>query len=329
MKGRITVLRLKILIIVLSLSGTVCIHGQWLEAYNYRMKITIDETMIPGTESLIDFPMLFSYTDTLLKSIAFGGEVGFPDGRDIRFTGPDRLSLLEYEFEYYDPVTGTLVAWVRIPSLPATVNSEIFLYFGDPQGSPHWNSSEVWSKQYTAVWHMSDDPSATAPQITDATSFLNHGTTGGIMAIDDQVEGKISGGIDFDGVDDYATMPVNGFNTDSGTVEMWINLDSIPLTTSDYFFAHRQEGPITDRTYLRIWDTGEWGTGMGDTYDLVRGSALGTAGWHHLAITWDGTEVWGFLDGMQDFGPQSYSALDTVREIFIMTWMPSSESADG
>ncbi|MBE9517765.1 MAG: DUF2341 domain-containing protein, partial [Bacteroidetes bacterium] len=150
MKGRITILRLTILIIVISLSGTVCLHGQWLEAYNYRMKITIDETMVPGTEPLIDFPMLFSFTDTLLKSITFGGEVGFPDGRDIRFTLPDRLTLLEDELEYYDPVTGTLVAWIRIPTLAATANSEIFLYFGDPQGSPKPHNSEVWNNQYTA-----------------------------------------------------------------------------------------------------------------------------------------------------------------------------------
>ncbi|MCD4709247.1 MAG: DUF2341 domain-containing protein [Bacteroidales bacterium] len=293
------------------------------------MKITIHETMVPGNDPLIDFPMLFSYTNKLLKSTSNGGYVSFPDGRDIRFTGPDPLTLLEYEFEYYDPVTGTLVAWVRIPFLSATANTEVFLYFGDPKGSPRWNRSEVWSNQYTAVWHMNDDPSAIAPQITDATSSMNHGTTGGTMTLNSLVEGKISGGIDFDGVDDYVTMPVNGFNTDSGTVEMWINLDLLPLITSDFFFAHRQQDPVSDRTCLRVWDTGEWGTGMGNTYDLVRGSILNTAAWHHLAITWNGTEVWGFLDGVKDFGPVSYSALDTVREIFVMTWMPSFESADG
>jgi len=329
LKGKIAIMRLTILVLGVSLSGMVGLHGQWLEGYSHRMRITIQETMIPGTDPLIEFPILFSYTDTILKSTSNGGLVSFPDGRDIRFTGPDRLTLLEDELEYYDPVTGTLVAWIQIPSLSAIANSEIFIYFGDPAASPKPLNSEVWSNQYTAVWHMNDDPSATAPQINDATSFLNHGTTGGTMATDDLVEGKISGGINFDGVDDYATMPVNGFNTDSGTVEMWINLNSIPLINSEYLFAHRQQDPISDRTYLRVWDSGEWGTGMGSTYDLIRGSALGTAAWHHLVITWDETEVWGFLDGMQDFGPVSYAALDTIREIFIMTWMPSSESADG
>jgi len=317
------------LLVVLSLPGRAGVYGQWLEGYSHRMKITIDETMVPGNESLIDFPMLFSFTDTILKSTANGGEVGWPDGRDICFTGPDRLSKLEYEFEEYNPVTGTLVAWVRIPSLSATTNTHLFLYFGHPAGTPPHFNSNVWSNQYTAVWHMNDDPSSPAPQITDATSFINHGTTGGTMTADDLQEGKISGGVDFDGVDDYATMPVNGFNTDSGTVEMWINLDSIPLNSSDYFFAHRQQDSISDRTYLRVWNTGEWGTGMGDTYDLTRGSNLDTATWHHLAITWDGTKVRGFLNGSLDFGPVSYAALDTVREIFVMTWMPSSESADG
>ena len=329
LKGKITTLRSTILILVLSLSGMIGLHGQWLEGYSHRMKITIDETMIPGVDPLIGFPMLFSYTDTILKSLGFGGVVNFADGRDIRFTGPDRITILEDEIEHYDPVTGTLVAWIRIPFFSATADSEIYIYFGDPAESPRPPNPEVWGNQFTAVWHMNTDPSETAPQIIDATSFLNHGTTGGTMTIDDLVEGKISGGIDFDGVDDYATMPVSGFNTDSGTVELWMNLDSIPLTNSEYFFAHRQENPITDRTYLRVWETGAWGTGMGNSYDLVRGSNLDTATWHHMAITWDGDEVSGYLDGALDFGPVSYAALDTVREIFIMTWMPSSESADG
>ncbi|MCK5136328.1 MAG: DUF2341 domain-containing protein [Bacteroidales bacterium] len=317
------------LFILLSLPGMVRLHGQWLEGYNYRAKITIDETMIPGNDTLTDFPMLFSYTDTLLKSKANGGYVSFQDGRDICFTGQDSLSILDYEFEYYNPATGTIVAWIRIPSVSAIASTELFFYYGNPDGTTEWDTAGVWSNQYTAVWHLNNDPSVTAPQIIDATSFINHGTTGGNMTENDLMEGKISGGIDFDGLDDYVTMPVNGFNPDSGTVEMWINLDSIPLTDSDYFFAHRQKNPISDRAYLRVWDTGEWGTGMGDTYDLARGSILDTASWHHLAITWDGTEVKGFLDGTLDIGPVSYAGLDTVREIFIMTWMPSSESANG
>ena len=48
-----------------------------------------------------------------------------------------------------------------------------------------------------------------------------------------------------------------------------------------------------------------------------------------MALRWDGSNVTGYLNGAQDFGPTPYFELDTVREIFIMTWMPSSESVRG
>ncbi len=96
--------RIAILFIVLSALGQSGIYGQWLEGYSHRMKITIDESMIPGNDPLTDFPVLFFYTDTLLRLRANGGEVGWPDGRDICFTGAGGLSKLEYEFEEYNPV---------------------------------------------------------------------------------------------------------------------------------------------------------------------------------------------------------------------------------
>jgi len=34
-------------------------------------------------------------------------------------------------------------------------------------------------------------------------------------------EAKSGGSVDFDGENDYATMPTNGFNISSGTVEAW------------------------------------------------------------------------------------------------------------
>jgi len=308
-------------------SNTLC--AQWLEGYNHRLSISVDKSLVPEGESLSDFPLLFSFTDTIIRSTDYGGYVHFADGMDFCFADKDSMTVLDFEIESYEPESGSLSAWIRIPSISAEDNTELFLYFGNPDGLPLWDTAGVWSNQYTAVWHMADDPSDDEPQLTDATSLMNHGTTGGDMSEDNLVEGKISGGIQFDGVDDYAIMPVGGFNTEAGTVELWINLDSMPESSSDYFFAHRQEEPITDRVYLRVWPDGEWGTGMGDTYDLIRGDTLDTGSWHHLAIAWGGAEVYGFLDGTQNFGPIPYSTLDTIREIYVMTWMPDSESASG
>ena len=327
-KDRLAALRITsiLLLAFLLLIEGGSLNAQWLNGYNHRVRISIDESLNQGSLPLTDFPIFFSYSDTLIRSAPYGGYVQFADGTDFCFTGQDSITVLDFEIESYDPETGSLSAWVRIPSLSAVSVTDLYLYFNNPDALALWNREGVWSNQYTTVWHMAEDPSGTEPQITDATSFMNHGTTGGDMSGEDLVDGKLSLAIQFDGVDDYASMPVSGYNTDEGAVELWIKLDSLPESNSNYFFAHRQEDPISDRTYSRVWSSGEWGTGMGDTYDLVRGSTLDTVSWHHLAITWNGTEVTGFLDGAQDFGPVAYTDLDTVREIYVMTWMPSWKS---
>jgi len=305
------------------------LHAQWLEGYVRSIRITVDESLVPGTVPLDGFPMLVTYSDNLLRSTTYGGYVNYSDGRDICFTDQDGITVLDYEIESYNPEDGSISAWVRIPSLAAESHTELFLYYGSPNSTTRWDTAGVWSENYIAVWHLHDDPSADEPQLTDATSYANHGTTGGNMDENNQAAGKVAGAIYFDGDENFATMPTSGFNTEAGSVELWVSLDSISDTGSDYFFAHRQADPKADRVYLRVWPDGEWGTGMGSTYDLERGDTLETDTWHHMAITWNDTAVSGFLDGAQDFGPADFTGLDTVREIYIMSWMPSSESASG
>jgi len=305
------------------------LNAQWLEGYSHRMQIILNENMVPGNDPLVSFPCLISTTNADLRTEFNGGEVKFEDGKDICFAGQDKLSILDYEIESYDPSLGKLTAWVRIPSLSALADTELYLYFGNASALEQWDTTAVWSNQYTAIWHMNNDPSGPVPQLQDATSYQNHGSAMGGMAPDALREGKIAGAVWFDGQDDYATMPVNGFNLGEGTVELWMNTDSLPDIYSDYLFAHRQEEPITDRVYMRYLTDGKWSTGMGSTFGLDTGSTITIETWYHMALSWDGSEVRGYLNGALDFGPTPYSDLDTVREIFIMTWMPESESTRG
>jgi gliding motility-associated-like protein len=319
----------KLLVVAIMLLAGLSLKAQWLEGYSHRIEITLNHDLVPGNNPLTGFPCLVSFTDTLLRTEPNGGVVQYENGTDLCFTDEDMLTILDYEIESYDPVSGTLHAWVRIPSLSALEETDIFLYFGGADASPQWDTTAVWSNQYTAVWHMNNDPSGPDPQLQDATSYQNHGSTAGGMAPGDLRDGMIAGAVWFDGVDDYATMPVNGFNTEAGTVELWINTDSIPTFWAHYIFAHRQQSPIRDRVYIRYRTDSLWSNGMGNTMDLVQGSKITTGTWYHMAIRWDGAEVTGYLDGAQDFGPTPYAELDTVREIFIMTWMPSSEAVTG
>ncbi len=145
------------------LFGATELEAQWLEGYSYRKAITLDPDMVPGSDPLTGFPCLISTTDTILRTEINGGVVRFADGRDLCFTGADKLSILDYEIESFDPVDGTLHAWVRIPSLSALAETRIYLYFGGPDAQPQWDTAAVWSNQYTAVWHMNNDPSGPDP----------------------------------------------------------------------------------------------------------------------------------------------------------------------
>ncbi|MEM6958088.1 MAG: DUF2341 domain-containing protein, partial [Myxococcota bacterium] len=73
------------------------------------------------------------------------------DGRDIGFVDASG-SVLEHEIERFDRASGLLVAWVRLPELPALGVATIELVFGG--GVMPENPRRLWSA-YEAVWHFS------------------------------------------------------------------------------------------------------------------------------------------------------------------------------
>ena len=64
-------------------------------------------------------------------------------------------------------------------------------------------AQNVWDENFSAVYHMAQDPSGGADCILDSTSNENHGTPGGSMTSGDLVDGGFGKAIDFDGSDDY------------------------------------------------------------------------------------------------------------------------------
>ena len=303
-------------------------EAQSLAGYRYRTVLTAGRLPGPISDSLADFPVLFSHTDPLFRSVSNGGEIYFNDGRDFCFTEIDSVTIIPFEIETYDPVTGSITAWIKASSDTVSDQIEMVLYFSNPIAVDLSQPADVWSNHYTAVWHLNNDPSSTPPQLTDATSYMNHGTAYNMGSFS-MAQGKISGGVWFNGSDDYAEMPTNGFNPGGGTVEHWIKIDYIDPDLIEVIFSHRQYSPITDRVYTLLHPTHEWGTGMGDNYDLQRGSVVTTGNWYHMVLTWDGSEATGYLNGTRDFGPVPYQGLNLVQQIYIMCWQPGQRAVRG
>jgi hypothetical protein len=124
-----------------------------LAEYKFRKKITIETDQIPAGETLKGFPIMVTLKDNDLRSASNGGKMVSESAADIRFTKDDGVSLLDYEIEKYNPVTGELLAWVRTDSISNLNAKPIFLYFSN-KFAANESSSNAWNKTYKGVWHL-------------------------------------------------------------------------------------------------------------------------------------------------------------------------------
>ena len=149
--------------------------------FSYRKAITIDRTRVGASclANLTNFPVLIRIqNDKDLKTTANGGRVTSSNGYDIIFRGTD-LNQLDHEIEKYDGASGTLVAWVRIPSLSVSTDTVIYMDYGNSLiTSPTANPNGVWDTNYKGVWHLKESGNGTAGEFKDSTVNANHGQGG-------------------------------------------------------------------------------------------------------------------------------------------------------
>lgn len=186
-----------------------------LPGYSWRKLITVDYTKVSGSSAHADFPMLVSFTDTELKSVANGGNVESDDGYDLMFTSNDGTTQLSFQIEEYDPTTGELLAWVNVPSLSPTSNTEVYLYYGNSSSSSDPSSSATWNSNYKTVWHLDGNAD-------DATSNNYNGTDNGTSS----ATGKIGNGRSFDGSNDYIEKNDKLANSYPFTLSAWVKPSS-------------------------------------------------------------------------------------------------------
>lgn len=252
-------------------------NASWL----YRKKITIDYTKVAGT--LTNFPVLVSLTsdsDLTAKAKA--------DGYDILFTSADGATKLNHERVSY--ATGTLQAWVKVPSLSSTKNTVIYMYYGNSGASDQQNITGTWNPSHKAVYHFENS-------LLDSTSNDNDGSNNGSS---DTASGKVGRGRDFDG-NDYILYPYNGsLNiTAQVTVETWVRLSNantnqkIISNVNDSinrgFMLAVQNGNL----YPEVWDSG------GTDYTFSSGTVPSNQ-WVYLVITCAANgNLIGYINGTQ------------------------------
>ncbi len=272
-------------------------------SWEYRKQISVDNALVIGTASHNDFPVgIFIINDSDLRSISNGGHVYNDSGYDIVFRDFDGTTPLYHEMENYDPSTGTLVAWVRIPTLKHNENTVLFIYYGHsgivaPQESPN----DVWDIGYRGVWHLAENPDVD-PFAYDSTSNTNNATIEPAASMDsnDHVTGKIGAGLDFDGTNDRLTTNYM-HNSNLGTISYWLNFRTIFADPGGWGYgSYSGHNDLNDhRFYLGLYDVNNLYSGYGDTYDsfISAPSELQPGTWYMLTLSASGTTADVYLDG--------------------------------
>jgi hypothetical protein len=264
--------------------------------YQYRKFIAIDYTKLGSscTSDLSSFPVLISLSnDTDLKN-----HVTNSNGYDIVFRSSDDSVQLDHEVEKYDSSTGTLVAWVRIPTLSHSANTSIYMYYGNSAvTSPTQNASGVWDSNYKAVWHFSG-----TSYLLDSTSNNNDGTNHSTSS----TPGKIADARTYNGSSRYIDMGSGSTLKITGkalTVEAWINATSFGSNIYDNTIAGNEEWPSsTENGYvLRCGEGGDLslniGTGTAWYEARTTNNPMSTGTWYHAVGRYDGSHVEVFING--------------------------------
>jgi len=192
------------------------------EGWNYRKKITVDHTKVAS--SFNNFVILISNVDPDLvgKTQADGGDILFMDDIGV-------ASKLYHEIEYYNPTTGRLISWVKIPSLSSSEDTIFYMYYGNPSTTDLPLPAKVWDSSYVGVYHLGEDGTGIR---YDSTSNAKHVTPQHYEGDEATPNGKIDGTDKLSGEAGTSPEYLKGsdnsqyLNSAAGTVSAWIYIES-------------------------------------------------------------------------------------------------------
>ena len=189
--------------------------------YAFEQTITINHSKIANTDQQ-DFPVLISGFYPFLASVPYGGNVQNSNGWDIVFTSDAAgQNKLDHEIDSYDPTTGTVNFWVRIPTLSHTTDTVIYMLYGNAAVmASQENKAGVWKNNYLSVYHLGN---GSAVGVSDSGS-AGYNLAGSVTP----ASGKISGGVSLNGSGSNYLYYENPTNYPTGTspvtIEAWFQL---------------------------------------------------------------------------------------------------------
>lgn len=280
-------------------------------AFSYKRSLTIDHTLCGAADST-DFPLLVRISDATFKTVANGGHIQNANGFDIAFNGDTGGgSPLFWEIESYDPVNGILLAWVKVPALSHTLDTVIYVFYGDASISTFQSTAtSVWDASYVGVYHLGNGVTLSA---ADSTVSGNNGT---LINGPTATAGEDDGGATLVAASaQYIDLGAGAsLDVSSLTASMWVKATSFPNAYNTLYSKiysgitfHQFHVKSTGKLALYINTPG----GM-VSYDGTGTFTLSAGNWYHLVITYsNGAGLAGYVNGAVDHTAVSMGPITT------------------
>ena len=276
------------------------------------------------------FPML----------VAFDADAGLNDhtqnvGLDVAFCLDGDDTPLPYEREEWTDLGAAVTArfWVRVPSVASVADTDLRKHIGKAGGTAYATPSDTWNENgagnFMFVHHMND---ITTSSVNDSTANGNNGTK---IGANEPVEttGIVGKGQEFDGVQDRISLGNDAsLNTTAAiTMEVWLDWDGV-TDNAPRIFDKATAAPTAYINQINL-KLGFYGKVGGVQRDFTLGLTAITAGWKHVALTYDDADdtFRAYLNGAADGTNNTYAGALTAdaNTLYIGDRDASDRSYDG
>jgi len=269
-------------------SFSTCSAAWYAPAWQYRQQITVANTITDA--ALTNFPALIS-TSNGSNPLFTAAQA---DGDDLLVTAADGVTKLAHEIERYNPASGQqqLQLWVKVPSLSATSNTLLYLYYGNASCASQQQATAVWDSNFQMVQHLEE----TSGTVTDSTANANNGTAEN--GLNQNSTGIVDGAARWDGVNDSIVFPHSeSLAVTQLTMECWIYRTFTCSGSINECMIINKE--LDYELAIRFNNILSWGinTTSISWYWQDFGTITPINTWFHAAVTYDGSNVRSYVNG--------------------------------
>jgi outer membrane protein assembly factor BamB len=202
---------------------------------------------------------------------------------------------LSHEIEKYVSGTGELVAWVKVPFVSDTVDTDIFMYYDSDTLDNQQNVADVWSNGYVGVWHLKETSGGSSAVTRNNSTSGNNALTDVVSAASG--DGQMGDGADFEKNDsdnfrltDGAQVGLDPASTSTHwTYSAWFKPEStgvIHYIMSKYLNPNGYYMSVQANNTLGCRIQDQAGTNLPNSTSTI---AAGT--WYYFTCAWDGSNI--------------------------------------